>query len=263
MTTIIAIANQKGGAGKTTTAVNLAAALARGLTGTRHSVLLIDIDSQANATSVLLSPEFTLGDNIEVPTVYEVLVNQIDPHEAITTVQLDGENPGRLDFLPSHIRLARAEWELVGAIRREDRLSAALTKLIGEYEYVLIDCPPSLGLLTINGLMAADRVIITAEPSTFSLMGIALLNDTIQEIKNINGLALLGVTLVRKDHTTETRHTIVELEAHFPHNLLPAVPDRVAIRKAHAQGLDIFAYDPRNDAAQAYSQMATEVENGS
>ncbi len=261
MTHIIAIANQKGGAGKTTTAINLAAALARGVTGTRYKVLLIDIDSQANATSVLLSPEFTLGDNAETPTVYEVLVNQLDPHQAITTIELQGETTGKMDLLPSHIRLARAEWELVGAIRREDRLSTAIKKFTGEYDYVLIDCPPSLGLLTINGLMAADRVIITAEPSAFSLMGIALLNDTIYEIRNINNLELLGITLVRKDHTTETRHTIAELEAHFPHNLLPSVPDRVAVRKAHARGWDIFRYAPHNDAAHAYIQMAREVEH--
>lgn len=261
MTKIIAIANQKGGAGKTTTAINLATALARGLTGTQHKVLLIDIDSQANATSVLLSPAFTLGDNGEIPTVYEVLVEQIDPRKAITTIKLEGENPGELDFLPSHIRLARAEWELVGAIRREDRLSGAIRKLIGEYDFILIDCPPSLGLLTINGLMAADWVIITAEPSTFSLMGIALLNDTIREIQTINNLKLLGVALVRKDRTTETRHTIAELEAHFPHELLPTIPDRVAIRKAHAAGQDIFRYAPHNEAAQAYVKMAREVEN--
>ncbi len=263
MTHIIAIANQKGGVGKTTTAINLATALARGLTGTQHKVLLIDIDSQANATSVLLTPEFTLGDNAEIPTVYEVLVNQIDPHEVIITVELAGESPGKLDLIPSHIRLARAEWELVGAIRREDRLSTAVTRLVGEYDYIFIDCPPSLGLLTINGLMAANQVIITAEPSAFSLMGIALLNDTIREIRNINNLELLGVALVRKDNTTETRYTLEELMTHFPDNLLPAIPDRVAIRKAHAQGHDIFGFDPKNDAAHAYIRMAQEVENGS
>lgn len=262
MTEIIAIANQKGGVGKTTTAINLAAALARGLTGTKHDVLLIDIDSQANATSVLLSPEFTLGDNSDTPTIYEVLVNQIAPHQAIVPVELPGEHSGTLDLLPSHIRLARAEWELVGAIRREDRLSGAITQLIGKYEYIFIDCPPSLGLLTINGLMAAEWVIITAEPSAFSLMGIALLTDTIHEIRTINHLELLGVALVRKDNTTETRYTMKELAVHFPDNLLPAIPDRVAVRKAHAQGQDIFQFDPRSDAAQAYIRMAEEVEHG-
>lgn len=201
MTHVIATANQKGGVGKTTTAVNLASALARGLTGTKYKVLLIDIDSQANATSVFLTPSFTLGSDTDVPTIYEVLVDQIDPHDAITTVELQGNNPGKLDLLPSHIRLTRAEWELVGAIRREDRLSGAIRKLAGEYDYVFVDCPPSLGLLTINGLMAADRVIVTAEPSAFSLIGITLLNDTIREIQEINNLELMGIALVRQDHT--------------------------------------------------------------
>lgn len=242
MTHIIAIANQKGGVGKTTTAVNLATALARGLTGTHYKVLLIDADSQANATSVFLTPAFTLGDADGMPTLYEVLVDRIDPHQAITSIPLPDPHGGTLDLIPAHIRLARAEWELMGAIQREGRLSGAIQRLGNDYDYIIIDCPPSLGLLTINGLMAADWVIITAEPGTFSLIGIALLQESMREIQAINKLALLGIVLVRQDRTTETQHALDELKHYYPDKLLSPVPERVAIRKAHAQGRDIFDF---------------------
>lgn len=271
MTRIIAIAMQKGGTGKTTCAINLAAGLARGVgQGDPQRVLLVDIDPQANATAVFLSPKFTLGPPDETITTYEVLVNQIPAPDAVRTIELipnDRLNlpATTLDLLPSHIRLARAELDLLGVLRREDRLAAALRRLGDTYDTIIIDCPPSLGILTLNALMAAQEVVIPVEPGYFPLIGIGLLQQTIDDVSQINDLHLSGVIPMMQDRTVEARETIELLQQMFAERLLPSIPSRVAIRNAHAAQMDIFGYAtdaPSQDAAAAFVELVKGVRGG-
>jgi chromosome partitioning protein len=262
---IIAIANQKGGTGKSTLAINLAGALARGLGQTNGNkpphVLLVDADPQANASAAFLTAAFTLGPQENVNTAYEVIVHEIPARNAIQTVTLEANGPypaATLDLLPAHIRLARAELELMGLIRREDRLASALKKLNGAYDVVIIDCPPSLSLLTLNALMAANLVLVPVEPGYFPLIGLGLLQDTIKDVAKINGLKMLGAVPNMVDRTVEARETVEALEQIFGDRILPAIPRRVAIRNAHAAQTDIFGFDT-GDGAEAFAAVAREV----
>ncbi len=271
MTRVIAIAMQKGGTGKTTTSINLAAGLARGIGGRRtRRVLLVDADPQANATAVYLSPEFTLGSSEGLITTYEVMVEQTPPEMAIQRVDLPANPRGgfrasTLDILPAHIRLARAELELLGTLRREDRLASAIRQIAPNYDFILIDCPPSLGVLTLNALMAANEVIIPVEPGYFPLIGIGLLQQTIADISHINGIQLTGAIPTMQTRTIEARETREALEQMFGELVLPAIPLRVAIRNAHASQMDIFSYATDKsslDAAKAYARLVAEVAHG-
>jgi chromosome partitioning protein len=257
----IAVANQKGGSAKSTSCINLAAGLARGISNGKR-VLLVDMDPQAAATSVLLGPHFALGPQ-QQPVVYELLMQQATAEEVIESVELKsmGAVPaGRLDVIPAHLNLAAAEMNLIPAFERERRLRVGLEPVADRYEFAIIDCPPSLGLLTVNALMAAQEVLIPVNPGFFPLIGLGLLKQTIQMLHGSNpGLHILGVLPVIMDHTVIARDTAQTLKEEFGDLVLPAVPERVAIKEAHAEGKDIFAYAPGSAAAEAYGRLTREV----
>lgn len=262
----IAISNQKGGVGKSTLAVNLAGAMARGIangSGEPPRVLLVDADPQANTSAVFLTAQFTLGPLENINTTYEVIVHEASANSAIRRVELPEYGPypaAQLSLLPAHIRLAKAELELIGILRREDRLASALQNVRDDFDVVIIDCPPSLGMLTLNSLMAADRVIIPVEPGYFPLIGLGLLRDTINDIARINNLQILGIVPTMINRTIEARETTEALEQMFGNKILPAIPNRVAIRNAHAAQTDIFGFDT-GDSAEAFAILAREVLN--
>lgn len=264
---IIALANQKGGVGKTTTAINLSAALARGVTGNGpRRVLVVDIDPQSNTTAALLGPQAALGP-IEKKCIYEALVDEVPTTHAVREVVLEanekaGYDGGILHLMPAHIRLAKAEVELQGMLQREYRLDNALRQISGDYDYIIIDCPPSLALLTINALIAADELLVPIEPGYFPLIGLGLLMDTVNSIARINGLKVLGVVPTMQSRTVESRETIDALNRQFSGRVFPDIPHRVAIRNAHANQVDIFAYASNSelDVAIAYQELAREVE---
>jgi chromosome partitioning protein len=250
---------------KTTSVINLAAGLARARPEAR--VLLIDIDPQANATAVFCGVSFAAGPRqSNVPTIYEVLLNQAPAVRAVRPVELaaaNGEAAPSLDVLPAHLDLASAELELVNLFERERRLRRALRPLREQYDFVVIDCPPSLGLLTVNGLMAADEVLIPVDPGVFPLIGLNLLQKTIAMVQQANPrLTILGVLPTLVDRTALAHDTLEELRHTFGSQVLPPIPRRVAIGEAHAAGQDIFAYDPRSDGAAAYNKLIQEVLRG-
>lgn len=261
MTRVIAIANQKGGCAKTTTAVNLAAGFARALPNER--VLLIDVDPQANATAVFMGVTFAAGPREkDHNTIYEVMIHELPVEEALYQVDLEPVEGihTSLDILPSHLDLASAEIELVNTFERERRLQQALNPILHHYGVIIIDCPPSLGLLTVNGLMSATEILIPVDPGLFPVIGLNLLRNTIQLVKRANpALHIMGVVPTLEDRTALARDTISELKAAFGDALLPSIPRRVAIGEAHAAGQDIFSYDSSSDGAQAYAELLKEI----
>ncbi|MEW6676892.1 MAG: AAA family ATPase [Pseudomonadota bacterium] len=249
MARILAVTNQKGGVGKTTSAVNLASSLAH--LGKR--VLLIDMDPQGNATT---------GSGVEkqrlTHTVYHLLLREA-PFSAVKVRSAAGD----YDLLPANRDMAGAEVELVQAEEREFRLQQALAEIGADYDFVLIDCPPALNLLTVNALSAAHAVIIPMQCEYFAIEGLADLVNTVKKIKaRLNpGLAIEGVVRVMYDNrNTLAQHVSDQLKAHFGAKVFDTVvPRNVRLAEAPSHGLSALNYDRGSKGAQAYLQMAREL----
>ena len=246
---IISLANQKGGVGKTTTSINLAAALAK--LGKR--VLLVDADPQANTSS-------GLGVDIQEldSTVYECLINGIDPHTAILPTSIEN-----LYMIPSHIDLVGAEIEMLNLEHRENILKRVLSPLKGDYDYILIDCSPSLGLITINALTASDSIIIPVQCEFFALEGIAKLLNTIKIIKsNLNpALRIEGFLLTMYDARLRLSAQVHdEVRRHFGDLVFNTVIARnVRLSEAPSHGMSVLEYDRHSKGAKNYINLAKEL----
>ncbi len=247
MAKIIAVTNQKGGVGKTTTAVNLSACLAE--LGKR--VLLVDADPQGNASS---GSGASAGEN----TLYEVLLGLSTAEKSVVATGTPG-----MSVLPSDIRLAGAEIELVGVDRREYRLRAALRGIADAYDFILIDCPPSLGLLTVNALTAADSVLIPIQCEYYALEGVRSLTDTVNRVKRgLNpALEIEGVLMTMFDGRTNLSLQVVDqVKKHYKSKVFAtSVPRNVRLGEAPSHALPINRYDPRSTGAEAYRSLAREV----
>lgn len=245
----IAIFNQKGGVGKTTTNINLAACLA--LKGKR--VLILDIDPQGNTTSGIGISKKELGN-----TSYEILVeDNVDPKTAVMQTQTKG-----LDIIPASVQLAGAEVELIQLQGREKRLKYALDQVKPDYDYIFIDCPPSLGLLTINSLTAVDSVLIPIQCEFYALEGVSQLMSTIEIVKkNMNPkLEIQGVILSMFDGRTNLSVQVVEeVKKYFKEKVYTTViPRNVRLAEAPSYGMPIMKYDPKSAGAVAYQEFAEE-----
>ena len=245
---VIVVANQKGGVGKTTTAVNLAACTAQ--MGRR--TLLIDADPQGNATSGLGVDKRAL-----TSSVYDVMINHLPAAEAVRGTEVAG-----LDILPSNIDLAGAEIEMVSLISRETILAQAIQPLMGEYDFIFIDAPPSLGLITINAFAAANQVLIPIQCEFYALEGLSQLVKTISLIKkHINkDLEVEGVVLTMYDGRTNLSIQVVEeVKRFFAEKVHRAViPRNVRLGEAPSHGKPITVYDPKCAGAEAYMDLAKE-----
>lgn len=252
MGTIISIANQKGGVGKTTTSVNLGA----GLAYLGKKVLLVDIDAQGNATT---------GVGIDKAAIEKCVYNVLVEDEDIRTI-IQPTAVKDLDILPATIQLAGAEIELVPTISREIRLKRALQPVRDEYDYIIIDCPPSLGLLTINALTASDSVIIPVQCEYYAMEGLSQLLNTVRLVqKHLNkDLAIQGVLLTMLDARTNLGLQVIdEVKKYFRDKVYRSViPRNVRLSEAPSHGKPIMLYDAKSRGSEVYLDLAKEVITG-
>ena len=248
-TKILAIINQKGGVGKSTTAVNLAAALG----AMNKEVLLVDLDTQGNATSGYGIDKRELDG-----CVYDALLGETPVEEVILACVGKG-----VDVLPSTINLAGAEVELVNEMARENRLKSALGSLRGRYDYILIDCPPSLGLLTINALVAADKLLVPIQCEFYALEGVTKLLDSMNRVKKMlnPSLDIFGIVMTMYDSRTNLSNQVVnEVRSFFGKTVFETmIPRTVKLSEAPSYGQPIIEYAPDNKGTEAYNELAREV----
>ncbi|MBQ9658260.1 MAG: ParA family protein [Clostridia bacterium] len=244
---IISVANQKGGVGKTTTTVTLSAILAK----RGKKVLLIDADPQGNATSGL-----GVAKDIEL-SVYDLLVNETTVDEILMET-----NVNKLDICPSNINLAGAEVELVSMMSREQRLKAKLDEVKDRFDYILIDCPPSLGLVTLNAFTASDSILIPVQCEYYALEGLGQLINTIELVKkHLNkNLEIEGALLTMYDVRTNLSNQVVkEVKKYFGDKVYKtAIPRNVRISEAPSYGMPVNVFDPRSKGAKSYEKFAKE-----
>ncbi len=248
MAKIVAILNQKGGVGKTTTAVNLIAAI--GAHGKR--VLLVDVDSQGNSTS-----GFGIDKRSLKYSSYDMIMNGVPAKDIIITTKFKG-----VDVLPSNIDLAGAELELVDAEKRETKIKNALLPLYNDYDFIFLDCPPSLGLITLNSLTAADTILIPIQAEYYALEGLSQLMATVRQVKRLYNplLDLEGVVLTMYDGRLNiTQQVVAEVKRFFPKKVYASViPRNVRLAEAPSFGLPVMYYDKNSKGSLAYESLAVE-----
>lgn len=244
----IAIVNQKGGVGKTTTAVNLAACI--GAHG--HRVLLVDIDPQGNTTSGL-----GLNKRDITKSTYDLLINGVDAAEAVVSTEFKN-----VDILPSNMNLAGAELELVDSEKRESRLRTSLALLTEQYDFIFLDCPPSLGLITLNALCAADTLMVPIQCEYYALEGLSQLMATVRQVKRLYNphLDMEGVLLTMYDGRLNlTQQVVAEVKRFFPRKVYSSViPRNVRLSEAPSFGQPVLYYDRASRGSSAYEEFAEE-----